>query len=80
MYRFERGAITEPNYFWHRMPVKRQNTYRRLALEHVGATNLISEHAIARSHDRSLPLMIKMFASNNFGKRSFTATENKVIT
>lgn len=60
------------------MPVKHRNTYRRLALEHVGATNHISEHTISRSHDRSLPLMIKMFASNNYSRRSFTATEVKV--
>lgn len=76
--RFERGPVVEPKVFWHRVPVKLRNTYRRLALEHIGATNLISEHAIARSHDRSLPLLIKMFFANNYSKRSFSATEIKV--
>jgi hypothetical protein len=52
--------------------VQRKNVYRRLPLEHV------SEHTILRAHDRSLPLMIKMFFSNNYGKRSFAATETKV--
>lgn len=78
MSRFERGPVTEPKEWWHRMPVKRRNTYRRLALEHVGATNLISEYTITRSHDRSLPLLLKMFASINYSKRSFNATEQKV--
>jgi|688.fasta_scaffold931152_1 hypothetical protein len=37
-----------------------------------------------RAHDRQvpqqiLPLQIKMFYSNNFGKRSFAATDTKVI-
>jgi hypothetical protein len=50
-----------------------------LALAHLGADNLISEHAIVRAHDRCQPLLIKMFASSNFGKRSFNATETKVI-
>jgi hypothetical protein len=60
------------------MAVQRKNVYRRLPLEHVGAENCISEHTILRAHDRSLPLMIKMFFSNNYGKRSFAATETKV--
>jgi len=64
--------------FWHKVPIKRKNTYRRLPLEHGGAANLISEHTIVRSHDRSLPLMIKMFMSQNYGKRNFAATDTKV--
>jgi hypothetical protein len=52
--------------------------FRRLALEHVGAENLISEHTIVRAHDRAQPLLIKMFLSSNYGKRTFNATEAKV--
>ena len=52
---------------------------RRLALETLGANNLISEHTIVRSHDRSLPLQVKMFTSSNYGKRSFCATDAKVV-
>ncbi len=58
---------------------RRLRVYRRLALAHLGADNLISEHAIVRAHDRCQPLLIKMFASSNFGKRSFNVTETKVI-
>jgi hypothetical protein len=76
--RFERPPIAEPKEWWHRMAVQRKNVYRRLPLEHVGAENCISEHTILRAHDRSLPLMIKMFFSNNYGKRSFAATDTKV--
>jgi hypothetical protein len=47
-------------------------------LAHLGAENLISEHAIVRAHDRCQPLLIKMFASSNFGTRSFNATETMV--
>jgi hypothetical protein len=60
------------------MAVQRKYVYRRLPLEHLGSENCISEHTILRAHDRSLPLMIKMFFSNNYGKRSFAATETKV--
>lgn len=78
LFRFERGPGLEPKQWWHKVLVKRRNTYRRLALEHVGATNLISEYAIVRAHDRSLPLLTKMFLSQNYGKRSFAATDTKV--
>ena len=60
------------------MAVKRKDVYRRLALEHVGAESIISEHTIVRAHDRSYPLLIKMFFSNNYGARSFAATDTKV--
>jgi hypothetical protein len=76
--RFERPPITEPKVWWHKMAVKRKDVYRRLALEHVGAESIISEHTIVRAHDRSYPLLIKMFFSNNYGARSFAATDTKV--
>jgi hypothetical protein len=60
------------------MSVERKNIYRRLPLAHVGLENAVSEHTVVRAHDRALPLQIKMFFANNFGKRSFTATETKV--
>ena len=79
IYRFERPPVVEPAKFWHKVPIRRKNTFRRLALEHIGASNAISEHTIVRAHDRSLPMLIKMFASSNFGKRSFAATDSKTI-
>jgi len=60
------------------MAVKRKDVYRRLALEHVGSESVISEHTIVRAHDRSYPLLIKMFFSNNYGARNFAATDTKV--
>jgi hypothetical protein len=56
-FRFERPPITEPKVWWHKMAVKRKDVYRRLALEHVGAESIISEHTIVRAHDRSYPLL-----------------------
>ena len=70
----------EPKHWWHKVPIKRKHTYRRLALETLGAQNLISEHTVVRAHDRSLPLQVKMFISSNYGKRNFAATDTKVIT
>ncbi len=78
--RWERPPILEPEHWWHKTPQKRRNIYRRLALVHLGADNLISEHAIVRAHDRCQPLLIKMFASSNYGKRTFNATDTKVLT
>jgi hypothetical protein len=54
-----------------------RTTYRRLALETLGANNLISDHTILRAHDRANPMMIKMFTSSNYGKRDFKAMESK---
>jgi len=76
--RFERSPTLEHKHWWMKVPVKRSHTYRRLALETLGANNLVSEHTIVRAHDRSLPLLVKMFTSSNYGKRSFSATETKV--
>lgn len=50
--RFERAPVLEPKHWWHKVPIKRKTTYRRLALETLGASNLISEHSIVRAHDR----------------------------
>jgi hypothetical protein len=72
VYRWERPPILEPEHWWHKTPQKRRNIYRRLPLVHLGADNLISEHAIVRAHDRCQPLLIKMFASSNYGKRTLT--------
>ena len=60
------------------MAVKRKDFYRRLALEHVGAESIISEDTIVRAHDRSYPMLIKMFFSNYYGARNFAATNTKV--
>jgi len=76
--RWERDPICEPKAFWYRVPTKRSHCYRRLALDHLGAANMISEHSIIRAHDRTAALEIKMFYSGNYTKKSFLATENKV--
>jgi hypothetical protein len=49
-----------------------------VALETLGANNLISDHTIVCAHDRAQPMLIKMFMSSNYGKRDFKATESKV--
>jgi hypothetical protein len=77
--RWERSPILEPKAYWFKVPIRRQHMYRRLALEHIGAANLISEHTIVRAHDRSAAMEIKMFFSCNYTKKSFMATESKVI-
>ena len=78
--RWERDPILEPKAYWFRIPIRRTHVYRRLALEHLGAANSISEHAIIRAHDRSAAMEIKMFFSGNYTKKSFMATETKVRT
>ncbi len=76
--RFERPPVLEPKHWWHKVPIKRKNVFRRVALETLGANNLISDHTIVRAHDRAQPMLIKMFMSSNYGKRDFKATESKV--
>jgi hypothetical protein len=74
----ERQPVLEPKHWYHKLAVKRKDTYRRLALDGLGSSNLISEHAIVRAHDRAQPLLVKIFMSSNYGKRSFNPTETKV--
>jgi len=59
------------------MPVKRQHTYRRLAMEHSGARGKVSEQVIVRAHDRALPLKVKMFATTNRTQKSLASTDSK---
>ena len=69
--RFERGPTVEAEQFWSRMPLKRKDMYRHLALEQDGADNKINENVVTRAHDRSLPLRIRMFGKANFARKGF---------
>jgi hypothetical protein len=75
--RFERAPVAERDKYYEQVPVKRQHTYRRLALEHGGGNGKVSECVIVRAHDRSLPLKLKMFGSANRAQKGFGSTENK---
>jgi hypothetical protein len=77
MCRFERAPVLEREKWWGKVPVKRFHTYRRLALEHSGAAGKVNECVIVRAHDRSLPLRLKMFFSQNRAQKSFSAEEGK---
>jgi len=46
-------------------------------LEHKGSRSKISEQAIVRAHDRTLPLKLKMFASSNRAQKNIGATDTK---
>jgi len=63
--------------YWRDVPVKRVHTYRRLPLEHPGSRSKISEQAVVRAHDRTLPLKLKMFASANRAQKTMAASEGK---
>ena len=69
--RFERGPVVEESEYWDRMPLKRKETYRHLALENDGCENKVNENVITRAHDRSLPLRIRMFTKNNYARKGF---------
>jgi hypothetical protein len=75
--RFERAPVAERDKYYDLVPVKRQPTYRRLALEHSGASGKVNECVIVRAHDRSLPLKLKMFASANRAQKGFGGSESK---
>jgi hypothetical protein len=72
--------VIEPKDYWDKVPIKRSNTFRHLALEHVGAGACVNECVVARSRDRSLPLRIRMFLKENVNRKGFSgsaAAENK---
>jgi hypothetical protein len=72
--------VVEPKEYWADMPVKRSCTFRHLALEHVGAGACVNECVVARTHDRSLPLRIRMFLKENVNRKGFSGSsgaENK---
>ena len=75
--RFQRAPVVELKKFWHLIPVKRAHTYRRLALDHCGAASKVSECVVVRAHDRSLPLRIKMFFSNNRAQKTLGISDTK---
>jgi hypothetical protein len=58
--------------WWDCMPSKRADTYRHLPLEHAGASANVNDCVITRSHDRALPLKLRMFLKENVAKKSFT--------
>ena len=72
--RFERGPVVEEDEFWNRVPLRRKETFRHLALDRDGADGLVNESVITRAHDRSLPLRLRMFAKGNFTKKGFAAS------
>jgi hypothetical protein len=78
--RFERAPVAERERYFNLVPVRRQHTFRRLALEHGGASGKISECVIVRAHDRSLPLRLKMFMSANRAQKGFNSADNKDAT
>jgi hypothetical protein len=51
--------------------------FRRLALEHSGAAGKVNECVVVRAHDRSLPLKLRMFFTQNRAQKSFSADEGK---
>ena len=70
--------MVEEDKFWDRVPLRRKETFRHLPLEHDGAEGVVNESVITRTHDRSLPLRLRMFAKGNFTKKVFAAsTESK---
>jgi hypothetical protein len=72
--------VIEPKDHWDKVPIKRSNTFRHLALEHLGAGACVNEYVVARSHDRSLPLRIRMFLKENVYRKGFSGAagaENK---
>ena len=46
-------------------------------MEHAGAANEVNECVIARAHDRTLPLRIRMFCKGNHSKKGFTNTSSE---
>jgi hypothetical protein len=74
--RFERAPVVERGKYYDMVPVKRQHTFRRLALEHGGASGKISECVIVRAHDRGLPLKLKMFGSANRAQKGFGSSDS----
>jgi hypothetical protein len=68
--------MAELDRWWGGMPAKRTDTYRHLPLEHAGACASVNDCVIARAHDRTLPLKLKMFSKENVSKSSFSNGNN----
>jgi len=75
--RFERGPTTELPTYWDKVPVRLANTFRHLPLEHAGADNDVNDCVVARAHDRSLPLRIRMFCKGNETKKGFSSSSGE---
>ena len=75
--RFERGPTSELKSYWEKVPVRWASTFRHLPLEHAGASNDVNDCVVARAHDRSLPLRIRMFCKGNQTKKGFATTSGE---
>ncbi len=61
--------ILDPEEYWKKMPVRRDPVYRNVPLSHSNGNTVVNEIAVARLHDRTQPVTMKMFVDTNFAKR-----------
>jgi hypothetical protein len=71
--RFERLPFSDPEKYWKKMPVKREEIYRHIKLDHYGAQ--VGEATIVRLHDRRVTVELDMFLRGNVLKGSEKAGE-----
>ena len=66
---FLRMPIVDPEDYWKKMPVRREPVFRNVPISHCNGNTVVNEIAIARMHDRTQPVTLKMLIDTNFAKR-----------
>ena len=63
--RFERLPLSDVSSWWEKVPIARTHLYKNIPLKFMGAQNKVSEKTIGNLHDRSKPLTLKNFFTQN---------------
>jgi len=64
-----RLPVIDPEDYWARVPLKRDQIFRNVPLTHCNGSTVINELALVRLHDRTTPVTLKLFVDSNFAKR-----------
>ena len=63
--RWERLPLREPEEWFPKVPVKRDHIYKNMQLSFTGSESCVSDRILASMHDRTIPLKLKNFMSEN---------------
>ena len=63
--RWLRIPITDPSKWWQKTPKNRNEIFKAIPLKFLGGDNCIAAKTIEKCHDRTNPMLLKHFASEN---------------
>lgn len=65
--RFERAPFSKPEKHWDQIPVKREELFRHVNMEHYGIQGRVEEATIVKLHDRRVAVELDFFLKKGLG-------------